>query len=216
MQNGVMLSSSGDLSCGPTIINTPITGIPITPNRPPTSGPTTPIGGGGGDPSPGKPPVKPILPPIGEDVCPDGIDLQSMTCTITNNSFSTMGTATTSSNGEITAPKNSTGCTYTFNCLWYHPSWNTYYTGIVYKSNIYDQIWKWKKFEFSGFNRSGGRMPPCITAISSSTVSTTIASDKKSAQGIGNVQITFNLDCIYKSDVITFDKSVNDVFYSNN
>ncbi|MGG9971433.1 T6SS effector amidase Tae4 family protein [Ferruginibacter sp. SUN002] len=74
MQSGTVVSTSGDLSCGPTIIDnspgTPITPIPTTPTTP-----TTPTGGGGGckclPANPTLPPVKPVIFITSTDAEPD-------------------------------------------------------------------------------------------------------------------------------------------------
>jgi hypothetical protein len=82
---------------------------------------------------------------------------------------------------------------------------------------LYDLAWKWESFGFSGFNRSGGTMPPSVSAEATATVSTAISSDKKYATGSGNVQVVFTTNCIsgINMNVATFNKSVYDVFYSN-
>lgn len=62
MQDGLIVSTSGDLSCGPTIVELPSQpGTPLVPTEPIPVGPTDPTTPTGGDPATSYPPVKPII-----------------------------------------------------------------------------------------------------------------------------------------------------------
>jgi hypothetical protein len=139
----------------------------------------------------------------------------SMTLTTINTRNAVTGPSITDpATDEIIAPKTCQGTTFKYNFLWYDPQFTPYYTGTIYKTNAADPLWKWKTFAFNSFDRSGGSMPPCMSATTSANVSAVIVSDvRANCSGTGHINFVISCGPGQLGD-FTKDPNLSDYFYS--
>jgi hypothetical protein len=140
----------------------------------------------------------------------------SMTLTTINTRGSVTGPSITDpTTDEIIAPKTCQGTTFKYNFLWYDPEFTPFYTGTVYKTSATDPLWKWKTFAFNSFDRSGGTMPPFMSATTTAAVSTAIVSERRAnVSGTGHINFVVSCGLGTYSD-FTKEPNLSDYFFSD-